>query len=187
MMCQTCAKIKNACQCCVLDLEFQLPTRIRDSVLESHSGMPTTDVNTQVYVRKMEQQMGDSAVVNHGKAESAAKEVLRKLSKGASQPYNKYSTGSASRTPICPFYIKGNCKRDLDCPLRHEFQQSNNFKKKTPKRNNHQETSRKEEADLDEETQELIPPTIQRPILQPPPPPGEGNGPLYPSQRMKAT
>nr|KAJ3418949.1 Pre-mRNA-splicing factor slt11 [Polyrhizophydium stewartii] len=114
-ICQTCAKIKNTCQCCLLDLELGLPTKIRDAVLDSHGGMPSTDVNTQVYVRKMEEQMGDDKVVNHGKAESAAKEVLRKLARTSSDPYQ-----TKSKAPLCSFFIKGICKRGLECPMRHE-------------------------------------------------------------------
>ncbi|KAK6095351.1 hypothetical protein BDV3_006283 [Batrachochytrium dendrobatidis] len=114
-VCQTCTKIKNVCQCCLLDLDFALPTKIRDAVLESHGGMPTTDVNTQVYVRKMEEQMGDDKVVNHGKAESAAKEILRKMAKKSLDPHQQQK-----RKVMCSFFFKGICKRGEECPLSHD-------------------------------------------------------------------
>ena len=36
-VCQTCAKTKNVCQTCVLDLEYGLPVQLRDSVLAHHA------------------------------------------------------------------------------------------------------------------------------------------------------
>lgn len=75
-------------------------------------------VNTQVYVSKMEEKMGGAAVVNHGRAESAAKEVLKKLARAQTDPYSQ-----RNRTAICAFYLKGNCKRDKDCPFLHEMPQ----------------------------------------------------------------
>jgi hypothetical protein len=60
--------------------------------------------------------MGGAQVVNHGKAESAAKEVIKKLTKKAATPYQKRTD-----TMICSFYVKGNCKRADDCPFAHEM------------------------------------------------------------------
>jgi pre-mRNA-splicing factor RBM22/SLT11 len=115
-ICQVCAKIKNSCQTCLLDLEYGLHTRDRDEVLGVHQSIPTTDVNAQVFVRSLEQKMGGAAVVNHGKAESVAKEVLKKLVKSTTDPYTQ-----RNKTSICSFYIKGNCKRDKDCPFLHQM------------------------------------------------------------------
>jgi pre-mRNA-splicing factor RBM22/SLT11 len=53
-ICVTCSKIKNACQCCVLDLDYHIHTMSRDTTLEVHDAIPMSDVNAQVYVRKME-------------------------------------------------------------------------------------------------------------------------------------
>ena len=59
--------------------------------------------------------MGDTAVVNHGKAESAAKEVLKRLARGPNEPYK-----SGIKEHVCAFFIKGNCKRGVACPFKHE-------------------------------------------------------------------
>ncbi|KAJ3257630.1 RNA binding motif protein 22 [Boothiomyces macroporosus] len=123
-ICQTCTKIKNCCQTCLKDLEYGIHTRDRDEVLDTHNSIPMTDVNTQMYVRKMEAQMGGEEVVNHGKAESAAKEVLKKLAKASADPYTQ-----RNRTTVCAFYQKGNCKRDKDCPFLHEMQEKKMSKK----------------------------------------------------------
>ncbi|KAI8929340.1 hypothetical protein BC831DRAFT_444085 [Entophlyctis helioformis] len=120
-ICQTCAKIKNACQCCMLDLDYGISTKIRDSVLDSKGAMPTDQVNTLYHVRNMEEQMGDNKVVNHGRAESAAKEVLKKLARKGGEPYQSQDQQQQkSRTMICSFFLRGTCKRGETCPLRHE-------------------------------------------------------------------
>jgi pre-mRNA-splicing factor RBM22/SLT11 len=49
-VCQTCAKVKNLCQTCLLDLQFGLPSQLRDSVLASLEGaapLPVSDVNRE--------------------------------------------------------------------------------------------------------------------------------------------
>jgi hypothetical protein len=51
--------------------------------------------------------MDGAAVVNHGRAESAAKEVLKKLAKAQAAPYTM-----RNKSTICAFYQKGNCKRE---------------------------------------------------------------------------
>ncbi|KAJ3371052.1 RNA binding motif protein 22 [Kappamyces sp. JEL0680] len=97
-----------------------LHTRERDEVLGTHNSIPMSDVNTQVYVRKMEAQIGGQAVVNHGKAESAAKQVLKKLVSSQSAPYSV----SRGKGTICAFYARGNCKRSENggsCPFVHEM------------------------------------------------------------------
>ncbi len=82
----------------------------------THNSIPMSDVNSQIYVRKMEAQMGGAAVVNHGKAESAVKEVLKKIAKASADPYTQRNKSS-----ICAFYARGNCKRDKDCPFLHQM------------------------------------------------------------------
>lgn len=81
-----------------------------------HHSVPMTDVNAQVFVRKIESQMGDAVIVNHGKSEAVAKKVIKKLAKEASEPYAK-----RSKSIICSFYVKGNCKRGVECPFTHEM------------------------------------------------------------------
>lgn len=123
-ICQTCAKIKNACQTCILDLQYHLHSQQRDQVLQTHHSIPMSDVNSQVYVRSMEQKFNNASVVNHGLPEEAAKVVLSKLIKKATQPYQK-----RNRASRCAFYIKGNCKRDKDCPFLHEMPEKKKLEK----------------------------------------------------------
>lgn len=54
VICQTCAKIKNVCQTCLLDLEYGLPTQVRDTALGLANEAPTSDINREYYAQNME-------------------------------------------------------------------------------------------------------------------------------------
>jgi hypothetical protein len=54
VICQTCAKVKNVCQTCLLDLEYGLPTQVRDTALAVESEAPTSDINREYYAQNME-------------------------------------------------------------------------------------------------------------------------------------
>jgi len=54
VICQTCAKIKNVCQTCLLDLEYGLPTQVRDTALGLQNEAPTSDINREYYAQNME-------------------------------------------------------------------------------------------------------------------------------------
>ncbi|XP_020216350.1 zinc finger CCCH domain-containing protein 4-like [Cajanus cajan] len=44
-ICQTCSKLKNVCQVCLLDLEYGLPVQVRDTALsiDSNDAIPKSD------------------------------------------------------------------------------------------------------------------------------------------------
>ncbi|KAJ3049251.1 RNA binding motif protein 22 [Rhizophlyctis rosea] len=119
-ICQTCAKIKNTCQTCVLDLEFGLPVQVRDSVLNVQQVVPQSNVNREFFVQNAEREMGNQSLVDYGKADSAAKEVLKKMTRV--EPYYK-----RNKPHICSFYVKGECKRGDECPFRHELPVANDL------------------------------------------------------------
>jgi hypothetical protein len=54
VICQTCAKVKNVCQTCLLDLEYGLPTQVRDTALALQNEAPTSDINREYYAQNME-------------------------------------------------------------------------------------------------------------------------------------
>lgn len=54
VVCQTCAKIKNVCQTCLLDLEYGLPTQVRDTALQLQNEAPTSEINREYYAQNME-------------------------------------------------------------------------------------------------------------------------------------
>lgn len=118
MICQTCAKIKNVCQTCLLDLEYGLPTQVRDTALGYKHEAPTSDINREYYAQNMEAKMqdgGDNAKsgLDVNKSTAAGREMLKQLAR--TDPYYK-----RNRPQICSFFAKGECNRGTECPYRHE-------------------------------------------------------------------
>ncbi|TFK76293.1 hypothetical protein BDN72DRAFT_830848 [Pluteus cervinus] len=115
VICQTCAKVKNVCQTCLLDLEYGLPTQVRDTALAIQSEAPTSDINREYYAQNMESKLqGNKAELTSGRSVSVGKEMLKQLAR--TDPYYK-----RNRPQICSFYVKGECNRGSDCPYRHEM------------------------------------------------------------------
>ncbi|KDR73524.1 hypothetical protein GALMADRAFT_251241 [Galerina marginata CBS 339.88] len=114
VICQTCAKIKNVCQTCLLDLEYGLPTQVRDTALGLQNEAPTSDINREYYAQNMEGKLdGNKSGLDSGRAASAGKEMLKQLAR--TDPYYK-----RNRPHVCSFFAKGECKRGSECPYRHE-------------------------------------------------------------------
>ncbi|KAG5684117.1 hypothetical protein PVAND_013361 [Polypedilum vanderplanki] len=113
-ICQTCSKLKNVCQTCLLDLEYGLPTQVRDTALKIQDEIPQSDVNKEYYLQNVEKQMAmnDGQMPGGGKAQQAS-DVLSKLAR--TTPYYKRNLPH-----ICSFWVKGECKRGEECPYRHE-------------------------------------------------------------------
>jgi len=52
MICSGCAKSKNCCQTCILDLQFGLPTQVRDTALRLQAKQaPTSAINREYYAQ----------------------------------------------------------------------------------------------------------------------------------------
>ncbi|XP_042196099.1 pre-mRNA-splicing factor RBM22-like [Callorhinchus milii] len=56
-VCQTCSKLKNVCQTCLLDLEYGLPIQVRDAGMSLKDDMPKSDVNKEYYTQNMEREV----------------------------------------------------------------------------------------------------------------------------------
>ncbi|ETN65205.1 RNA binding motif protein [Anopheles darlingi] len=116
-ICQTCSKLKNVCQTCLLDLEYGLPTQVRDAALKIQDKIPESDVNKEFYIQNIEAQLkagGDNTVAAGTVGKSlAASDMLAKLARTA--PYYKRNLPH-----ICSFWVKGECKRGEECPYRHD-------------------------------------------------------------------
>jgi len=114
VICQTCAKIKNVCQTCLLDLEYGLPTQVRDTALALQNEAPTSDVNREYYAQNMEGKLeANRSGLDSTRASSAAKDMLKQLAR--TDPYYK-----RNRPHVCSFFVKGECNRGDQCPFRHE-------------------------------------------------------------------
>lgn len=116
-ICQTCAKLKNVCQTCLLDLEYGLPTQVRDQVLNVKDNLAKTDVNKEYYIQNAERQLSATDSGAPGTSGSTGgkmqSDLLVKLAR--TTPYYKRNLPH-----ICSFWVKGECKRGEECPYRHE-------------------------------------------------------------------
>ena len=56
-ICQTCAKLKNVCQTCLLDLEYGLPIEVRDKALAIQDNLPRSDVNKEFFTQNIENEV----------------------------------------------------------------------------------------------------------------------------------
>ncbi|KAF8077850.1 hypothetical protein FPV67DRAFT_1463221 [Lyophyllum atratum] len=107
VICQTCAKVKNVCQTCLLDLEYGLPTQVRDTALALQNEAPTSDINREYYAQNMEGKLeGNKSGLDSG-------QMLKQLAR--TDPYYK-----RNRPQVCSFFVKGECSRGTECPYRHE-------------------------------------------------------------------
>jgi pre-mRNA-splicing factor RBM22/SLT11 len=95
-ICTTCAQIKNVCQTCILDLQYGLPVQVRDTALGLQGGAPSSDINKQYYVQRVEEQVSGDA------AHSAANAVCRRWSAVALE-----AAGASGRLVGC----RGNRQR----------------------------------------------------------------------------
>ncbi|TMW62883.1 hypothetical protein Poli38472_005501 [Pythium oligandrum] len=118
-ICQTCARMKNVCQTCVLDLQYNLPVQVRDSFLATeeerdHVNVPESDANrewfAQQHNRMLEQ---EGAVSAYGKI-TGNHSALLQLAR--TEPYYK-----RNRPHLCSFYARGECNRGEACPYLHEM------------------------------------------------------------------
>ncbi|KAI0226285.1 Pre-mRNA-splicing factor slt11, partial [Massospora cicadina] len=126
-ICQTCSKIKNVCQTCILDLQYNLPVQVRDAGLGIADNLPTSDVNKDYFVKNAERQLADGqAVYDYEEANAAGKDLLKRLAR--TEPFYK-----RNRPHICSFYVKGTCTRGDACPYRHEIPVENELAKQNIK------------------------------------------------------
>ncbi|KIX07664.1 pre-mRNA-splicing factor slt11 [Rhinocladiella mackenziei CBS 650.93] len=88
-ICLTCARLKNCCQCCMLDLSFGLPITVRDAALKMVAPGPQSTINREYYAQEHEKELeeGRGAVEAYDKTDEKARDLLRRLAN--SEPYYK--------------------------------------------------------------------------------------------------
>ena len=108
-ICQTCARMKNICQTCLLDLQYGLPVEVRDAFL-SGDGTTTTmsDPNREWASQKHTRELETNGYGKVANARSLAK-VAR------SEPYYKKQT----KAHVCVQYARGECQKGDECPYIH--------------------------------------------------------------------
>jgi len=118
-ICMTCARLRNCCQSCLLDLQFGLPIQIRDAALNLVAQGPNSHLNREYYAQNMEKQLAQEkeqgliTPAAYDNADSAARKLLTKLSKA--EVYYK-----RDRPAPCKDYAQGACPRGDECPYSHE-------------------------------------------------------------------
>lgn len=118
-VCQLCAKLKNACQTCILDLQYGLPVQVRDQFLSKHETVhvPKSDINREYFANNALAKLNEEgdepeeSMLPYGKA---THEGLMRLARKT--PYYK-----RNEAHICSFFVKGECNRGESCPYRHEM------------------------------------------------------------------
>jgi pre-mRNA-splicing factor RBM22/SLT11 len=101
-ICLTCARLKNCCQCCMLDLSFGLPIAVRDAALKMVAPGPSSEVNREYFAQNKEAEIeeGRGGTEEYEKTDDKARELLRRLA--TSKPYFRkgraIEDGSATET-----------------------------------------------------------------------------------------
>ena len=88
-ICLTCARLKNCCQCCMLDLSFGLPITVRDAALKMVAPGPQSSINREYYAQEHERELEDGrgAVEEYERTDEKARDLLKRLAN--SEPYYK--------------------------------------------------------------------------------------------------
>ncbi|KAH0723646.1 hypothetical protein KY285_006192 [Solanum tuberosum] len=115
-ICQTCSKLKNVCQVCLLDLEYGLPVQVRDTALSinSNDAIPKSDVNREYFAEEHDRRARAGIDYESSYGKVRANDTILKLQR--TTPYYK-----RNRAHVCSFFIRGQCTRGLECPYRHEM------------------------------------------------------------------
>jgi pre-mRNA-splicing factor RBM22/SLT11 len=87
MICLTCARLKNCCQTCMLDLSFGLPLAVRDAALKMAAAGPQSDINREYFAQNNERAIEEGKVGAdvYEKTDDKARDLLRRLA--SSKPY----------------------------------------------------------------------------------------------------
>lgn len=115
-VCQTCSKLKNVCQVCLLDLEYGLPVQVRDTALSinSNEAIPKSDVNREYFAEEHDRRSRAGIDYESSYGKVRPNDTILKLQR--TTPYYK-----RNRAHVCSFYARGECTRGAECPYRHEM------------------------------------------------------------------
>jgi pre-mRNA-splicing factor RBM22/SLT11 len=116
-ICQTCARVKNVCQTCLLDLTYGLPVQVRDAGMAAPDRQavvaPTSDTMRQYAAAQSERSIAAGKV--DAVYESPLPNPLAEKNKRGEPRYER------NRAQLCSWFAKGKCARGLYCPYRHEL------------------------------------------------------------------
>lgn len=116
-ICVTCARAKNVCQTCILDLSYNLPVQVRDVAMASHlrqlKSAPSSTAVLEYTANATEKALTEGKIDQAYQAPLANNALVQRLNR----PQPRYER---NRARICSFFLRGTCTRGLYCPYRHE-------------------------------------------------------------------
>lgn len=115
-VCQTCARAKNVCQTCLLDLQYGLPVQVRDASLAAGDRQLTV-VPQSEGTREYSAAQSERAIATGQIDAIYSAPKINNVAEKAKRVGPKYER---NRARICSFFLKGQCTRGLYCPYRHE-------------------------------------------------------------------
>eukprot|EP01061_Rhynchopus_euleeides_P022099 TRINITY_DN36026_c0_g1_i1.p1 TRINITY_DN36026_c0_g1~~TRINITY_DN36026_c0_g1_i1.p1 ORF type:complete len:286 (+),score=78.53 TRINITY_DN36026_c0_g1_i1:45-902(+) len=117
VLCQTCSKLKNVCQCCIYDLEYGLPVAVRDHYAKGDAlQMHQSDVQREYFAQQNEVALANGQLTAH--QSGASKQLVNPNLQRLARQRPNYDR---NRAHICSFFVKGECRRGKECPYRHEM------------------------------------------------------------------
>jgi pre-mRNA-splicing factor RBM22/SLT11 len=125
-ICSSCAKLKNVCQICILDLQYNLPVAVVDRVASSSADqpssnfpLPTSDKDRAFLARQAQTQQEAADLLAGGSSGRAGRDNKGLQALSRDRPYYE-----RNKAHVCGYWLKGTCNRGNTCPFRHEDPQS---------------------------------------------------------------
>ncbi|SBS88985.1 RNA-binding protein, putative [Plasmodium ovale curtisi] len=109
VICNKCAKVKNVCQTCLFDLEFNLPVRVRDKFISSSITLPENETNRNFFLEQLEKNITTNT---YDKINSVRMDLVKM------KRYDPYFKRNMAR--VCSFWRKNACNRGDECPYLHK-------------------------------------------------------------------
>lgn len=113
-VCHTCARVKNVCQTCVLDLAYGLPVQVRDAAMAAADvqgrAVPTSEAGRGYAAKEGDRLVGEGVV---DKVYGQPVKALERVRRPAPEERNL--------AQLCTWFAKGKCARGVYCQYRHEL------------------------------------------------------------------
>lgn len=120
VICKVCSDLKNACQCCINDLTYNIPLKVRDRILAKYQSVDPAEVPRSEKGMRLFAQNAEAK-----RAQGLASGQLSHISPAAHAELMRHARKapdySRNQAKLCFHFLKGTCTRGAECPYRHEF------------------------------------------------------------------